>query len=292
MSYSVLIKIEEAYPKLSKSHKVIAKYVLENYEVAAFLTAAKLGEVTDISVSTVVRFATTLGYEGYPEFQEALQETIKGKLTATQRMEVAGSQFSDHDLLTTVLQNDRDMIRATLQVVSKEDFEQAADAINNARRIYIVGVRSSAALAHFMYFYFKMVYDDVRLISSNSSSEMFEEMYRIGPEDVCIACSFPRYSKQVLGVVRYAHDRGAKTIAITDNDDAPIAAVSDYKLVAKSNMASFIDSLVAPLSLINALIITSARGRQSSVRENLAELENIWERYDIYETMEDDIRAE
>ena len=292
MSKSVLMRIEDAYLDLSKSHKKIADYVLENYEKAAFLTAQKLGEATDISVSTEVRFATSLGYEGYPEFQEDLRETIKGKLTATQRIEVAGTQIRDNDILTTVMQRDREMIQATLSAVSSEDFEKASRAINRARRIYIVGVRSSAALASFMYFYFKMIYDDVRLIDSNSSSQMFEEIWRIGPEDVCIACSFPRYSKQVLSVVTYACDAGAKTIVITDNEEAPIAEVAWTTLVAKSNMASFIDSLVAPLSLVNALIVSAARGNRSLVKKNLAELEEIWEKYDIYESMEDEDRDE
>lgn len=287
MSYSVFTRIEDAYYDLSKSHKKIADFVLQNYEKAAFLTAAKLGEATDISVSTVVRFATSLGYEGYPEFQDALRETIKGKLTSTQRIEVAGQQITDNDLLTSVLQKDREMIRTTLSSISKEDFEKASKSINNARRIYIVGVRSSAPLASFMYFYFNMIYDDVRLISSNSSSEMFEEIYRIDPEDVCITFSFPRYSKQVLSVLRYAGDKGATTIAITDNEDSPIAELSDYTLVAKSNMVSFIDSLTAPLSLVNALIVSSARGRRNATKKNLAELEKIWEEYNIYETMEE-----
>ncbi|MBQ8063266.1 MAG: MurR/RpiR family transcriptional regulator [Clostridia bacterium] len=287
MSYSVFTRIEDAYYDLSKSHKKIADYILENYEIAAFLTAAKLGEATNISVSTVVRFATSLGYEGYPEFQEALRETIKGKLTSTQRIEVAGTQILDNDLLTSVLQKDRDLIRTTLTSISKDDFEKASKAINNAKSIYIVGVRSASALASFLFFYFKMIYDDVRLLDHNSSSEMFEEIYRIGPEDVCIAFSFPRYSKHVLNVVKYASDKGAGTIAITDNDDSPIAGLSNYTLVAKSNMVSFVDSLTAPLSIVNALIVSSARGRRSATKKNLAELEKIWQEYNIYETMED-----
>lgn len=291
MSHSVLTIVEDKYLDLSKSHKKIADFILANYEKAAFMTAAKLGETTGISVSTVVRFATALGYEGYPEFQEALQETIKGKLTATQRIEVAGTQISDNDILTTVMQKDREMIKETLSAVSTADFERASKAINKARRIYIVGVRSSAALASFMAFYFKMIYDDVRLISSNSSSEMFEEIHRIGPEDVCIACSFPRYSKLVLSVMTFAHDQGAKTIAITDTEDAPIAEQANYVLVAKSSMASFIDSLAAPLSLVNALIVSSARESKMITRKRLAELEEIWEQYDIYENMEEDDRA-
>ena len=289
MSHSVLTKIEDNYLDLSKSHKRIADYVLANYEKAAFLTAAKLGEETGISVSTVVRFATSLGYEGYPEFQDALRETIKGKLTSTQRIEVAGTQIRDNDLLGTILQKDSEMIRSTMAEVDPDAFDKASKAINKARRIYIVGVRSSAALANFMYFYFNLIYDDVRLLSSNSSSEMFEDIYRIGPEDVCVALSVPRYSKHVLRVVSYA---GAKTIAITDHADSPIAEVADYTLVAKSNMVSFIDSLVAPLSLVNALIVSSARGSKTAVRRKLAELEEIWEKFDIYKNMEEDDRAE
>ncbi|MBO4383261.1 MAG: MurR/RpiR family transcriptional regulator [Clostridia bacterium] len=292
MSHSVLTKIEDNYLDLSKSHKRIADYVLANYEKAAFLTAAKLGEETGISVSTVVRFATSLGYEGYPEFQDALRETIKGKLTSTQRIEVAGTQIRDNDLLGTILQKDSEMIRSTMAEVDPDAFDKASKAINKARRIYIVGVRSSAALANFMYFYFNLIYDDVRLLSSNSSSEMFEDIYRIGPEDVCVALSFPRYSKHVLRVVSYAGERGAKTIAITDHADSPIAEVADYTLVAKSNMVSFIDSLVAPLSLVNALIVSSARGSKTAVRRKLAELEEIWEKFDIYKNMEEDDRAE
>lgn len=292
MSYSVLTKIEDKYIDLSKSHKRIADYVLENYEKAAFLTAAKLGEETGISVSTVVRFAMALGYEGYPEFQEDLRETIKGKLTATQRIEVAGTQIRDNDLLYSILQKDREMIKATMDVVDEAAFSKASKAINKARRIYIVGVRSSAALANFMHFYFKMIYDDVRLISSNSSSEMFEDIYGIGAEDVCIAISFPRYSRHVLNVLTYAREQGAKTVAITDHEDAPIAEVANYTLVAKSNMASFIDSLVAPLSLVNALIVSSARESKTAVRHKLADLEEMWDKYGIYENMEEENRAE
>lgn len=292
MSYSVLTTIEDKYLDLSKSHKRIADFVLENYEKAAFLTAAKLGEETGISVSTVVRFAMALGYEGYPEFQEDLRETIKGKLTSTQRIEVAGTQIREDALLYSVLQKDREMIKATMDVVDEAAFEKASKAINRARRIYIVGVRSSAALASFMYFYFKMIYEDVRLISMNSSSEMFEDIYGIGVEDVCIALSFPRYSRHVLNVLTYAKEKGAKTIAITDNEDAPIAEVAEYTLVAKSNMVSFIDSLVAPLSLVNALIVSSARESKTAVRHKLADLEEMWEKYDIYENVEEENRAE
>ena len=286
MSTSVLSLIEEHHSRLSKSHKKIADYILNNYEVAAYHTAAKLGSVTGISESTVVRFATQLGFRGYPEFQTALQESIKGKLTSTQRMEVASVQLSQEDLLENVLKNDRQTIKETLESVSREDFAAAANAINSARKIYILGIRSSAPLADFVYFYFKLVYDNVKLITAACSSEMFEEIFRIGEEDVLIALSFPRYSKQVIKTVKYVKERGAKIIAITDSDIAPIAELSDYLLVAKNSMVSFVDSMVAPLSLINALIIASARGRREEVQKTFMELDNVWDNYNVYQTGE------
>ena len=287
MSNSLLIRIEQEYSSFSKSHKKIADYILNNYEKAAYYTAAKLGSVTNISESTVVRFATHLGFEGYPEFQEALQETIKGKLTAMQRMEVASLQMQDVDVLSKVLANDIATIKETLQNVSREDFEGASKAINEASKIYILGVRSSAPLANFMYFYLKMVYDNVVLINSASSSEMFEQIFKISKNDICIALSFPRYSKQVVKTLQYVHDKGGKIVAITDSTSSPIAPVSDYVLTAKSNMASFIDSLVAPLSLINALIVSATTDKHDEVVDTFCELERVWDKYDVYEKQED-----
>lgn len=287
MSNSLLIRIEQEYSTFSKSHKKIADYILNNYEKAAYYTAAKLGSVTDISESTVVRFATHLGFEGYPEFQDALKETIKGKLTSMQRMEVANLQMQDVDVLSKVLTNDISTIKETLQNVSREDFDAASKAINEASKIYILGVRSSATLANFMYFYLKMVYDNVVLINSASSSEMFEQIFKIGKNDICIALSFPRYSKQVVKTLQYVHDKGCKIVAITDSHSSPIASVSDYVLTAKSNMASFIDSLVAPLSLINALIVSATAGKHDEVVDTFCELERVWDKYDVYEKQED-----
>ena len=289
MKRSLLVRIREEYPRLSKSHKRIADYILKNYEKAAFYTAAKLGEVTGISVSTVVRFATQMGYPGYPEFQDALRETIKGKLTSQQRMEVASQQFQDSEsILDSMLHKDTHMIKETLEQVSREDFEKASEAINRANAIYIVGVRSSAPLASFMNFYLRMVYDNVRVITSNSSSEMLEEIFHIKRGDICIAISFPRYSKQVVKALNYVHEKGGEIIAITDNERSPIARVSDYNLVAKSSMASYIDSLVAPLSLINALILSASVKKQGDVIETFNELERIWGEYGVYENLEDD----
>lgn len=283
----LLSQIETVYPTLSKSHKKIADFILNNYEKAACYTAAKLGTETDISESTVVRFATHLGYEGYPEFQEALQEDIKGKLTTLQRMEVSSLKLVDEDVLDKVMRNDRACIKETLETVSREDFEKAAKAINNADKIYILGVRSSAPLANFMYFYLKMVFDNVVLITSASSSEEFEQIFKIKKNDVCIAISFPRYSKQVVKTLEYTKEKGAKIIAITDSTTSPIAPLANYVLTAKSNMASFIDSLVAPLSLINALIVEASLEKRDEVLETFSELEGIWDKYDVYEKSED-----
>lgn len=287
MSKTLLGHIEEIYPDLSKSHKKIADFIINNYEKAAYYTAARLGAETDISESTVVRFAAQLGFEGYPEFQDALQEDIKGKLTTLQRMEIASLKMVDEDVLDKVLRGDRASIKDTLENVSREDFKNAAKAINNADKIYILGVRSTAPLANFIYFYFKMVYDNVVLITSASSSEEFEQIFKIKKGDVCIAISFPRYSKQVVKTLEYAKEKGAKIIAITDSHSSPIAPLSNYVLTAKSNMASFMDSLVAPLSLINALIVEATMEKRDDVLERFAELENVWDKYDVYEKSED-----
>ena len=284
---TLLSRIEQEYPKFSKSHKRIADFILNDYQKAAYYTAAKLGEVTDISESTVVRFAAQLGFEGFPEFQAALRDDIKGKLTTLQRMEVASFKMLDEDVLEKVMRSDRDAIKETLANVSRDDFKAAAAAINDADRIYILGVRSAAPLANFMNFYLKMVYDNVVLITSASSSEEFENIFKIRKEDVCIAISFPRYSKQVVTTLEYAKEKGAKIIAVTDSDSSPIAPLATYLLKAKSNMASFTDSLVAPLSLINALIVEATIGKRDEVLGTFAELESIWDKYDVYEKTED-----
>jgi len=284
---TLLSRIEQEYPKFSKSHKRIADFILNDYQKAAYYTAAKLGEETDISESTVVRFAAQLGFEGFPEFQAALRDDIKGKLTTLQRMEVASFKMLDEDVLEKVMRSDRDAIKETLANVSHDDFKAAATAINDADRIYILGVRSAAPLANFMNFYLKMVYDNVVLITSASSSEEFENIFKIRKEDVCIAISFPRYSKQVVTTLEYAKEKGAKIIAVTDSDSSPIAPLATYLLKAKSNMASFTDSLVAPLSLINALIVEATIGKRDEVLGTFAELESIWDKYDVYEKTED-----
>ncbi len=267
----------------SKGQKKIAAYIMENYDKAAFMTASVLGEKVGVSESTVVRFATELGFKGYPELQKEIQQMIKSKLTAVQRMEVSKNLIGDGDVIRNVLTGDIDLIRQTIEKTSREDFREAVNAINSAKKIYILGVRSSAALASFLAFYFNLVFDSVVLVDTSSASEMFEQMFRIDKDDVCIAISFPRYSKQTVNALRFIADRGATVISITDNEESPMAEYSDHLLIAKSNMASVVDSLVAPLSLINALIVSVTLSRTDEVYNNFNELESIWDSYQVYE---------
>lgn len=287
MAESLLRKIKKVYPSLSKGHKKIASYILEHYDKAAFITASRLGKTVGISESTVVRFATELGFEGYPELQRALQEMIRSKLTSVQRMEVTSGRIGRDDVLEKVLSSDIEMIRSTLEKTSRQDFSQAVSAVNSAKKIYILGVRSSASLASFMAFYFNLVYDNVVLVNTASVSEIFEQMFRIDENDVCIAISFPRYSKQTLNALRFVRDSGAIIISITDSDCSPIAPLADHLLVARSDMASFVDSLVAPLSLINAFIVASTLSRREEVYQNFNKLEHIWDEYQVYEKVEE-----
>lgn len=287
MKSSFLSKLDSNVRKLSKGHKKIASYIKENYDKAAFMTASALGRKVGVSESTVVRFVTELGFKGYPELQKELQQMIKSKLTAVQRMEVSESLIGDNDIVRTVLNGDIDLIRETYEKTSREDFAKAVSTINKARKIYILGVRSSAALASFLGFYFNLVFDSVELIDTSSASEMFEQMFRIDKEDVCIAISFPRYSKQTVNAIRFVSDRGAKIVAITDSDTSPIASYADCLLVARSDMASVVDSLVAPLSLINALIVAVTLSKREEVINNFNKLESIWDEYQVYEKAED-----
>lgn len=288
MPKMLISKIEKVYPTLSKGHKRIADFITEHYDKAAFMTAAKLGESVGISESTVVRFAAELGFEGYPELQNNLQELIKNRLTSVQRMEVADINLGERHVLDKALAADIEMIRATLEQTSREGFAAAVDAINKAGKIYILGVRSSASLASFMAFYFNLFRDNVHLVDSASASEIFEQMYRITKNDLCIAISFPRYSKQTINALRFVRDRGATIVSITDSDSSPIAALADHLLVARSNMVSFVDSLVAPLSLINALIAAAAKSRSEDVYNNLHALETIWNEYQVYQSPQDE----
>ena len=274
--------------KLSKGHKKLVKYISENYDKAAFMTASKLGETVGVSESTVVRFATEMGFKGYPELQKELQQMIKSKLTAVQRMEVSSNLIGEDNAIKKVLRGDIELIRDTLESVSDAEFKKAVETINKAKKIYILGVRSSAALASFLYFYLNPVFENVVLVDTSSGSEMFEQMFRISEDDVCVAISFPRYSKQTINALRFINDRGTKIIAITDSAVSPIAEYADTLLVAKSDMVSVVDSLVAPLSLINALIVALTFSRREEVYNNFNKLESIWDEYQVYDKSDGD----
>ena len=288
MSRDVLTAIQNRMPTFSKGQKLIARFILDSYDKAAFMTASRLGKTVNVSESTVVRFAAELGYDGYPSMQKALQEMIRSKLTSIQRIEVANDRIGDHDILSTVMQSDIEKIRLTLEETNRAGFDRAVDAILAARRIYIVGARSAAALADFLGFYFNLIFDEVVLIRTTSVSETFEQLLRVNREDVVIGISFPRYSSRTIQVMRFARDRGANVVAITDSETSPLAEKATVSLLAKSDMASFVDSLVAPLSLINALIVAVGRRKNADVAQTFATLEQIWSEYGVYEQVEEE----
>ena len=272
----------------SKGQKLIGRYILDNYDKAAFMTAARLGQAVKISESTVVRFAAELGYDGYPAMQKAMQEMIRGKLTTVQRIEVSYDRLGSQDVLDKVVQSDIEKLRMTLNELKREDFDGAVDAIVGARRIYILGVRSSAALSDFLAFYFKLIFDNVCQVQTSLASEMFEQMLRVGEGDVVVGISFPRYSTRSVRAMEFARDQGATVVAITDSEMSPLYDTANYRLLAKSDMISFADSLVAPLSIINALIVAVGRKKSAEVTATFKRLENIWDEYQVYEKVEYD----
>ncbi|MBQ2902023.1 MAG: MurR/RpiR family transcriptional regulator [Agathobacter sp.] len=285
----LLNRINKNYSAMSKGQKLLATYITDNYDKAVFLTAAKMGDIVGVSESTVVRFAMSLGYKGYPEFQKALEELVRNKLNSVQRMEVTYGRISQSAILETVLQSDADKLKTTLEKIDHDAFELAVDTILNARNIYIVGIRSCAPLASFLSFYLTLMFDNVRLLHTNSSSEIFEQMVRIGEEDVIIGISFPRYSMRTLKALEFANNRSAKVITITDSIHSPMNLYSSCNLIADSDMASIVDSLVAPLSVINALIVALCMRKQKEVAKTLTTLEEIWDEYQVYENDEIDV---
>ena len=281
-------RINEKYKSMSKGQKLLASYITDNYDKAVFLTAARLGEVVGVSESTVVRFATNLGYKGYPEFQKALEELVRNKLNSIQRMEVTYGGISQSQILETVLQSDTENLKSTLESIDQNAFELAVDTILNAKNIYVIGIRSCAPLASFLAFYLNLMFDKVHLLHTSSSSELFEQMVRIGNEDVIIGISFPRYSMRTLKAIEFANNRNAKVITLTDSVHSPMNLYSSCNLIAKSDMASIVDSLVAPLSVINSLIVALCMKKQSEVVGTLEMLEKIWGEYQVYENDEID----
>lgn len=286
MDKDIIATIETMQHGFSKGQNRIARYVLENTDKAAFMTAAKLGQKADVSESTVVRFALELGYEGYPEMRKALQEMIRNRLTSVQRIEVAKTVIGSRDTLAAILNSDMENILRTQNELDRSQFEAAVDSLLNARHIYILGTRTSAALSMFMGFYFNLLFENVKVLYENTAGEIFEQILRIGPGDVFVGISYPRYSKRTVSAVRFARERGATVLALTDADTSPIAELSDICLLARSDMVSFVDSLVAPLSLINALIVAVSE-RKSGVAGIFGDLEKVWNEYGVYEKSAD-----
>nr|WP_326184047.1 MurR/RpiR family transcriptional regulator [uncultured Oscillibacter sp.] len=288
MAKNILHTIESGMNGFSKGQKRIANYILENYDKAAFMTASKLGKLVEVSESTVVRFASELGYDGYPSMQRALQEMIRSRLTSTQRIQAAGDRLSGQDVLGSVLQSDIDKLREVVGEADRAEFNGVVDRILKARHIYILGVRSSSFVAGYLNFYMHLLFENVTLVQSTAAGEIFEQLFRIGPGDVMIAISFPRYSKVTMNTVKFAQDRGATIIAVTDNELSPVYQMSDAALLAPCEMISFVDSMVAPLSLINALLVALAYRLGTDVSATFAELEDIWNAYGVFGKMDDE----
>ena len=280
--------IESNMSTFSKGQKRIANYILQNSDKAAFMTASKLGKLSGVSESTVVRFASELGYDGYPSMQRALQEMIRSRLTSTQRIQAADDQFGGQDVLTAVIQSDMDKLRMVSDEADRTEFSKAVDVILGARHIYILWTRSSYFVAGYLNFYLHLLTGNVTLVQSNAAGEIFEQLLRIGPGDVMIAISFPRYSKVTMNTVKFAQDRGATIVAVTDNELSPVYQMADAALLAPSEMISFVDSMVAPLSLINALLIAVGRRMGTDVARTFADLEDIWNRYGVFGKMDDE----
>ncbi len=287
MNRDILTAIQENMHTFSKGQRKIASFILESYDKAAFMTASRLGKRVGVSESTVVRFAFELGYDGYPDMQRSLQKMIRNRLTSVQRIEVTNDRLGDQDLLSMVLQSDIEKIRQTLEELDRDSFEQTVDAIVSARKIYIIGVRSSASIASFLHFYFNLIFENVVLVSANTASETFESLLRVGEGDVVIGISFPRYSSRTVQAMSFARDRGAATVAITDSESSPLIPISRYALMARSDMASFVDSLVAPLSLVNALLVAVSQRKNEDLANTFHTLEKIWDEYGVYEKVQE-----
>ncbi|MDD6202847.1 MAG: MurR/RpiR family transcriptional regulator [Lachnospiraceae bacterium] len=278
----VIKVIDEKYPKMSKGHKAIARFIKEDYDQAVFMTAAKIGEKLSVSESTVVRFASALGYSGYPEFQKKLAEWVKNKLNVVQKVGAKYGQSTQSEILSSVLNGDIEKINDTLHNLDPAAFETAVNIILEAKTIYIVGIRSCEPLADFMSFYLNMIRGNVVLLRTTSVSEMFEQMIRIDEKDAIVGISFPRYSMRTLKAMEFANDRNAKVISITDTVHSPMCLYSSCNLFARSDMVSIVDSLVAPLSVINALVVALCLKAPEAVKNNLVALEEAWNNYQVY----------
>ncbi len=281
MTKDILHMIQENMAGFSKGQKKIAGYILSDYDKAAFMTASKLGKLVGVSESTVVRFAAVLGYEGYPAMQKALQEIVRSKLTSIQRIQASDELFGT-DVVASVLQTDMDKIRLAIEEVDRAAFEAVVDKLMAARHIYILGVRSSSFLAGYLHFYLHLIFENVTLVTSNSAGDILESILRIGPGDVLVGISFPRYSKSTVKGVQFAHDRGADVVAITDGVMSPLYPLASKVLMARSDMISFVDSLVAPFSLLNAIIVAAGHRKNGDISQIFNRLEGIWDEYGVF----------
>lgn len=283
MSEDILSILQSNAYRFSKGQRAIAAYITEYYEKAAFMTANKLGKAVGVSESTVVRFAMELGFDGYPAMQKAMQEMVMNRLTAVQRIEVANDRIGDQDVLSMVLQSDMEKLRQTGETVSREHFNATVEAILKARRVYIIGSRSTSVLASFLGYYLRHMLDSVHVVTSSGASEMFEQIIGVGPQDVVIAFSFPRYSSATFKGAQFCQSIGAKVIGITDSALSPLGRSSDHVLLCKSDMISLVDSLTAPFSITNALIVAIAARREKELQQTFSSLEKVWEEYQVYE---------
>ena len=282
MAIDISQRILKIHSTLSKSHKKIANAVLQEYEKVAYLTATELAQKMNVSESTVVRFAAILGYEKYSEFKLAVQELVKSRLTPNQRIEITKQRIGKGDMLSNVMNYDINKIKYTLEHIDRDAFYNAVQAILDARNIYIIGARSSEPLAKILQYNLSLILDNVKFVSATSAEEVFEQMFSIGEPDTLVAFSFPRYSSKIVKAVKFAESNGAKTIAITDSVISPIVQYSTYALLAQSDMASYMDSLVAPLSIINSIIVEITHRREKEITKRFDTLEQIWDEYDVY----------
>ena len=283
MSADILSLLQTKAPTFSKGQRQIARYITEAYDKAAFMTANRLGKTVGVSESTVVRFAVDLGFDGYPSMQKAMQEMVLNRLTAVQRIEVTNNRIGDQDVVTSVIQSDIEKLRQTGEKLNRDNFNAAVSAVLRAKRVFVLGVRSAAPLAGFLGYYLNYMFNNVHIVTASGSSEMFEKIVGVTAEDVVIAFSFPRYSTSTAKGVRYCRSTGATVIGITDSELSPLGQNCDHVLVAKSDMVSLVDSLVAPLSVVNALIVASASKREKELSHTFNTLERIWEEYHVYE---------
>lgn len=287
MSNDILSILQAKAPTFSKGQRLIARYITESYDKAAFMTANKLGKTVGVSESTVVRFAVDLGFDGYPSMQKAMQEMVLNRLTSVQRIEVANDRIGNQDVVSMVIQSDMEKLRRTGETVDRDEFRSAVKAILGAKRVFILGVRSAAPLANFLGYYLNYMFNNVHIVTTSGTGEMFERIVGVGPEDVVIAFSFPRYSTSTVKGAQYCRSTGATVIGMTDSKLSPLGQNCDHVLVTKSDMVSLVDSLVAPLSVVNALVVAIAAQREEELAKTFSSLEHIWEEYNVYEKQDD-----